>query len=212
MTERSSRLTVGTGILLFALAPGLMLAQSEVAPEVLSQPPNSYPDLPSETPAKFEPVTGEFDHIRREVMISMRDGVRLFTVILVPKGVADAPILLTRTPYDADALRRHKKSPHLGPVLSGYDNAADLVVDGKMQIEALLSIVDCRDLIVWGTGEEELEAYRQTMGGRGLRIETTVDGDAIAATCNLIVTATPCHTPLLLAEQVRESTQITAMG
>jgi putative CocE/NonD family hydrolase len=63
-------------------------------------------------------------------MIPMRDGVRLFTVILVPRGAADAPILLTRTPYDADALTRHKKSAHLGPVLSGYDNAADLVVDG----------------------------------------------------------------------------------
>ncbi len=32
-------------------------------------------------------------------------------------------------------------------------------VQGKMQVEALLPIVDCRDVIVWGTGEEELEAY-----------------------------------------------------
>jgi putative CocE/NonD family hydrolase len=54
----------------------------------------------------------------------------LFTVILVPKGATEAPILLTRTPYDADALTRHRKSARLGPVLSGYDNAADLVVDG----------------------------------------------------------------------------------
>jgi len=38
--------------------------------------------------------------------------------------------LLTRTPYDADALTRHAKSAHLGPVLSGYDNAVDVVVDG----------------------------------------------------------------------------------
>ncbi|MBD3851982.1 MAG: CocE/NonD family hydrolase, partial [Acidobacteria bacterium] len=90
----------------------------------------AYEELPSETPVKFEPVTEAFDHVRREAMISMRDGVKLFTVILVPKGAADAPILLTRTPYDADALTRHKKSAHLGPVLSGYDNAVDVVVDG----------------------------------------------------------------------------------
>ena len=32
----------------------------------------------------------------------MRDGVKLHTVILVPKGAKSAPILLTRTPYDAD--------------------------------------------------------------------------------------------------------------
>ncbi len=37
-------------------------------------------------------------------------------------------------------------------------------------------------------------------------------GDEIAATCNLIVTATPSHTPLLRAEQIRKGTHITAMG
>ena len=38
-------------------------------------------------------------------------------------------------------------------------------VQGRMQVEALLPIVDCRDVIVWGTGEEELEAYREAMSG-----------------------------------------------
>ena len=61
----------------------------------------SYPDLPSETPASFQPVTDSFDYIRRDVMIPMRDGVRLHTVILVPRGASRAPILLTRTPYNA---------------------------------------------------------------------------------------------------------------
>ncbi len=130
MRDEFSKLTVGAGILLIALAAGLAVAQSETAPEVLPQTPMAYEELPSETPATFEPVTEEFDHVRHEAMIPMRDGVKLFTVILVPKGAADAPMLLTRTPYDADALTRHKKSAHLGPVLSGYDNAADLVVDG----------------------------------------------------------------------------------
>jgi putative CocE/NonD family hydrolase len=112
------------------LFAGPLAAQSQEASAAVSPTPMSYEELPSETPATFEPVTKAFDHVRREVMIPMRDGVKLFTVILVPKGAADAPILLTRTPYDADALTRHKKSAHLGPILSGYDNAADLVVDG----------------------------------------------------------------------------------
>src|SRR4051812_7600160 len=38
---------------------------------------------------------------RREVMVPMRDGVKLFTVIFVPKEAHDAPIMLTRTPYNA---------------------------------------------------------------------------------------------------------------
>ena len=61
------------------------------------------PTLPSETPPAFTPVTSSFDYVRRDVMIPMRDGVKLHTVILVPKGAHRAPILLTRTPYDATA-------------------------------------------------------------------------------------------------------------
>ncbi|HEY7411738.1 MAG TPA: CocE/NonD family hydrolase [Vicinamibacteria bacterium] len=93
-------------------------------------PPGTYPALPSETPATLEPATDLFDHVRREVRIAMRDGVKLHTVILVPRGAAGAPILLTRTPYDADALTSHAQSAHLGPVLSGYDNATDVIVEG----------------------------------------------------------------------------------
>ena len=93
------------------------------------------PTLPSETPAKFEPTYDGFDHVRREVKIPMRDGVKLHTVILVPKGAlgkgnGNAPILLTRTPYDADGLTTHSNSNQLGPSLFGYDNATDVIVEG----------------------------------------------------------------------------------
>jgi putative CocE/NonD family hydrolase len=86
--------------------------------------------LRSETPATFVPVTDSWDYVRREVMIPMRDGVRLNTVILSPKGAKGAPILLTRTPYDAKKLTGHAKSAHLGRVLQGYDNATDVIVEG----------------------------------------------------------------------------------
>ena len=58
-----------------------------------AQPPTTYPALPSETPVRIEPVTGGFDYTKRDVMIPMRDGVKLHTVIIVPKGAKDAPIL-----------------------------------------------------------------------------------------------------------------------
>ncbi|OFW05887.1 MAG: glutaryl-7-ACA acylase [Acidobacteria bacterium RIFCSPLOWO2_02_FULL_67_36] len=86
--------------------------------------------LPSETPATFQPRTESFDYARRDVMVPMRDGVRLHTVILVPKGARGAPVLLTRTPYDATALTTHASSTHLGPILYGYDNATDVIVEG----------------------------------------------------------------------------------
>jgi ornithine cyclodeaminase len=85
-------------------------------------------------------------------------------------------------------------------------------VQGRMQIEALLPIISCRDLIVWGVDQGELDGYRAAMAGHGFTIETTLDGDEIAASCNLIVTATPSRTPLLRDDQIREGTHITAMG
>jgi len=95
-----------------------------------TSPPPAYPDFPSETPAKLVPATVGFDHDRRDVMIPMRDGVKLHTVILVPKDAKGAPILLTRTPYNATELTSHAHSAHLGPNLYGYDNATDVIIEG----------------------------------------------------------------------------------
>jgi putative CocE/NonD family hydrolase len=92
--------------------------------------PQTYPGFPSETPAKFQPSTNSFDYEKREVMIPMRDGVKLHTIILIPRGAKNAPILLTRTPYNAKDLTSHASSPHLGPILQGYDNAVDVIVGG----------------------------------------------------------------------------------
>jgi uncharacterized protein len=115
-----------------AFAAGLLcawfLAQS--AWTQTATPPDKYPALPSETPARLETPTAGFDYLRREVMIPMRDGVKLHTVILVPKGAKGAPILLTRTPYDANALTTHESSAHLGPSLQGYDNATEVIIEG----------------------------------------------------------------------------------
>jgi len=101
-------------------------------PGAQRQPPK-YPSLPSETPRAFTPVTEGFDYVRRDVMVPMRDGVKLHTVIIVPKralGARTAPILLTRTPYDATALTTHAESAHLTAILEGYDNATDVIVEG----------------------------------------------------------------------------------
>ena len=112
------RIALSLCVLMFLVVPAL--AQS--APQ--------YPNFPSESPAQLQPATSTFDYVRRDVMIAMRDGVKLHTVILVPKGAKGAPILLTRTPYDANALTGHADSSHLGPVLYGYDNAVETILEG----------------------------------------------------------------------------------
>jgi len=94
-------------------------------PTLAAQPPYD------ERPARLRVPDDQWDYSRREAEIPMRDGVKLHTVILVPKGARNAPILLTRTPYNADALTQINASARLATVLDGYDNPADLVVEGK---------------------------------------------------------------------------------
>jgi len=121
------RQTYGGRIAIFAavIISGLIGVQTSGG-----QSQSSPTGLPSEMPARIEPVTSSFDYVRRVAMIAMRDGVRLHTVILVPKGAKGAGILLTRTPYDAEAQTNQAASAHLGPTLSGYDNATEVIVEG----------------------------------------------------------------------------------
>ncbi|MES2097525.1 MAG: CocE/NonD family hydrolase [Pseudomonadota bacterium] len=83
-----------------------------------------------ERPATLNAPTEGWNYERRTVEIPMRDGAKLHTVILIPKGAKDAPILLTRTPYKADGLTANKVSGNLGAALYGYDNATDVIVEG----------------------------------------------------------------------------------
>ncbi|MGB2653116.1 MAG: CocE/NonD family hydrolase, partial [Candidatus Acidiferrum sp.] len=115
---------------LFAASAALFFA---AASRAQTSPPVD--TLLNETPAQIRPVTDTFNYIRHDVMIPMRDGIKLHTVILIPKGAHNAPILLTRTPYDATDLTSHAPSAHLGPILEGYDNATDVIVeDGYIRV------------------------------------------------------------------------------
>jgi uncharacterized protein len=53
-------------------------------------------------PQRFTPPRAQFEYVRREVMIPMRDGVKLYAVLIIPRGSGKFPIMLDRTPYSAD--------------------------------------------------------------------------------------------------------------
>ncbi len=74
-------------------------------------------DIP---PPAAMPVPGA-DYVKREAMIPMRDGVSLYTVIVVPKGARGAPILLTRTPYNAAKRAKRTDSPSMLAMLPQGD-------------------------------------------------------------------------------------------
>jgi uncharacterized protein len=71
----------------------------------------------NDIPKAFTAPTANDDYIKRAVMIPMRDGVKLYTVIVLPKGARNAPILLTRTPYNASRHAARNNSPHMLAIL-----------------------------------------------------------------------------------------------
>ncbi|MRW88240.1 CocE/NonD family hydrolase [Pseudoduganella sp. FT26W] len=123
--------------LTLALVAGVFTIQASLAqqaalpastPGVAAKP--QYPALPSETPDEFTAPVDSFDYVRRTVMIPMRDGVKLNTVILIPRKAQHAPMLLTRTPYNAAEMTAHAENSQLESVLQGYDNQPDVIVKG----------------------------------------------------------------------------------
>ena len=83
-----------------ALAPALVAQSAGVTPDMVQ--------TGSDIPAKWEEPRPGYDYEKRDVMIPMRDGVKLHTEILVPKGAKGMPILLERTPYKADGTTQDK--------------------------------------------------------------------------------------------------------
>ncbi|MEZ0495736.1 CocE/NonD family hydrolase [Sphingomonas sp. IW22] len=90
-------------------AAALMLLPLLLASGATAQ--QAYPA--SDIPSDFTPPIDARDYVKREVMIPMRDGVKLYTVIVYPKGVTNAPIVLTRTPYNAAGRANRMDSPHI---------------------------------------------------------------------------------------------------
>ena len=65
----------------------------------------------NDIPDKFVDKLANQDYLKRIEMIPMRDGVKLHTIILIPKTAVNAPIVLTRTPYNA-AKRAQRSLSH----------------------------------------------------------------------------------------------------
>ncbi|HEY2356135.1 MAG TPA: CocE/NonD family hydrolase [Phenylobacterium sp.] len=111
-----------------ALLAALATAVLTLAAAASAQTPPMTPDIP----ARFEFPTAKNDWIKRTVMIPMRDGVKLYTVIVMAKGTHDAPILLTRTPYNAKRRAERSASPQITAELAQMDEP--FVTDGYIRV------------------------------------------------------------------------------
>ncbi|MGA0607324.1 CocE/NonD family hydrolase [Phenylobacterium sp. VNQ135] len=113
---------------LLAAAAALLV----VIPASAQSQAGSTPPMTPDIPAKFTAPNLGYDYERREVMVPMRDGAKLFTVIIIPKGAKDAPILLTRTPYNAKTPSKRFNSPYASATGAQVDEA--FLADGYIRV------------------------------------------------------------------------------
>ena len=85
-------------------------------------------------------------------------------------------------------------------------------VQGRMQVEYLKPVVDCRNIVVWGLPQDNFDTYKQDMKKLGFSVQTTRDAGEVTEKCRLIITATPSKTPFIDVKQIKPGTHITAMG
>jgi len=122
---RNAALASGASIFL----PALLAAST-----VLGGTPSSVAVTPM-TPdgvSSYDEVRPQADYIKRVEMIPMRDGVKLYTVIVMKKGTKDGPILLSRTPYDAKHSTARIKGQSITDILPAMD--AELVEDNYIRV------------------------------------------------------------------------------
>ncbi|MFL6830146.1 MAG: CocE/NonD family hydrolase, partial [Sphingomicrobium sp.] len=94
-----------------AVQPGGDIPRDFKSPYVPPIPPGG------DIPRAFNAPRSAFHYVRREAMIPMRDGARLYTVLIIPKGYGSQagrfPIMLDRTPYSA--AKATSRGAQLGP-------------------------------------------------------------------------------------------------
>ncbi len=90
------------------------------------------PPITPDIPPKYDSPTSSYDYVKRVEMIPMRDGVKLYTVIVIPKGAKQAPIIMTRTPYNAAGRTTRSESPRMLATLPQGDEV--FVADGYIRV------------------------------------------------------------------------------
>ncbi len=103
------------------------ISQNVAAPS----PPRVTPMTP-DVIDKYEQTLPSADFIRRDAMVPMRDGVKLYTSIVMKKGSANAPILLSRSPYDAHKSTHRVASQRIVDILEVMD--AEFAADGYIRV------------------------------------------------------------------------------
>ena len=116
----------------FTRLASLIACGSLVTAAAVAQVPPRVTPMTPDGVDKYEQTLAGADFIRREVMVPMRDGTRLYTAIVMKKGAGQAPILLSRTPYDAHHSTHRVASQRIVDIVEVMDH--EFVADGYIRV------------------------------------------------------------------------------
>lgn len=179
-----------------------------------------FPDIPADVHIKYGYVAGEPYYVIKvasgfyanpEKGLPSSNGLMLvfdratgaLVAILLDEG------LLTdlRTGAAGAVAAKHlapKRVTRIGIVGSG--------TQARHQLRMLGAVTPCRDVLAWGRHPDRLARYRDEMSADGFAVETTSDVGDVMAACELVVTATASHAPLVMRDQLRPGMHLTAVG
>jgi ornithine cyclodeaminase len=101
---------------------------------------------------------------------------------------------------------------YLGPRQVSAIGVLGAGVQARMQAIQLQSVVSCRDLVLWARRPDAAKACALDLEAAGFSVTIAESPAAVAASANLIVTATAATAPLLDGAAIRPGTHITAVG
>ncbi|MEJ0084936.1 MAG: CocE/NonD family hydrolase [Pseudomonadota bacterium] len=103
-----------------------------VATGAVAEVPSRVTPMTPDVVDKYESTLASADFIRRDAMVPMRDGTKLYTTVVMKKGTSNGPILLSRTPYDAYHSVHRVASQRLVDIVEIMD--AEFVEDGYIRV------------------------------------------------------------------------------
>jgi putative CocE/NonD family hydrolase len=186
-----SRLLLSAAVAALAVTP--LAAQQ--APDARPKDGQARSETVGDIPAKFTPPMKAQDYDKRVLMVPMRDGTKLYTVVVVPKGATNAPIVLTRTPYNAKARASRSDSASMLATLpladeifvkngyirvyqdvrGKYGSEGDYVVTrpviGPLNKTQVDHVTDAYDTIAWLTNKVNLPESNGRVGMIGSSYE-----------------------------------------
>lgn len=85
-------------------------------------------------------------------------------------------------------------------------------VQARLQLQYLQKVLSVPEVRIYGRNQAKLLQLQNALAHEAYSLTITQSMQEITTHCELIVTTTPSQVPLLLAEQIRPGTHITAVG